>query len=82
MDDRLVAGVADLPRALHDRLRFQRCRECYGRVRAALEVEGTPIGPLDTLIAGHALSVNGTVVTNNVREFSRVPALRVENWIG
>lgn len=55
--------------------------ECYGRVRAALEIEGTPIGPLDTLIAGHALSVNGTVVTNNVREFSRVRGLRVENWI-
>jgi tRNA(fMet)-specific endonuclease VapC len=55
--------------------------ECYGRVRAALEIEGTPIGPLDTLIAGHALSISGTVVTNNVREFSRVRGLRVENWI-
>jgi tRNA(fMet)-specific endonuclease VapC len=54
---------------------------CYGRVRAALEAEGTPIGPLDTLIAGHVLSINGTIVTNNVREFSRVPDLRVENWI-
>jgi tRNA(fMet)-specific endonuclease VapC len=55
--------------------------ECYGRVRAALEIEETPIGPLDTLIAGHALSISGTVVTNNVREFSRVRGLRVENWI-
>lgn len=55
--------------------------ECYGRVRAALEVEGTPIGPLDTLIAGHALSIDATLVTNNVREFSRVRSLRVENWI-
>lgn len=55
--------------------------ECYGHVRAALEREGTPIGPLDTLIAGHALSVNATVVTNNTREFARVGRLRVENWL-
>lgn len=55
--------------------------EGYGRVHAALEVKGAPIGLLDTLIAGHALSINGAVVTNNVREFSRVQGLRVENWI-
>lgn len=55
--------------------------ECYGRVRAALEVNGTPVGPLDTLIASHALSINATIVTNNTREFSRVQALRVENWM-
>jgi tRNA(fMet)-specific endonuclease VapC len=55
--------------------------ECYGRVRAALEGEGTPIGPLDTLIASHALSINAAIVTNNVREFSRVRGLRVLNWI-
>lgn len=54
---------------------------CYGHVRAALERGGTPIGPLDTLIASHALSINATVVTNNVREFSRVTKLRVENWM-
>lgn len=55
--------------------------ECYGPIRAALEVSGTSIGPLDTLIASHALSINATVVTNNVREFSRVKGLRVENWM-
>lgn len=55
--------------------------EWCGRVRAALEVEGTLIGPLDTLIAGHALSINGSIVTHNVREFSRVQGLKVENWI-
>lgn len=54
---------------------------CYGNVRAALEASGTPIAPLDTLIASHALSVNATIVTNNVREFSRVSKLRVENWL-
>jgi tRNA(fMet)-specific endonuclease VapC len=55
--------------------------EAYGRVRAALEQKGTPIGPLDTLIAGHALAADLTLVTNNVREFIRVDGLRVENWV-
>ena len=52
----------------------------YGHVRAHLEKQGTPIGPLDTLIAAHALSLDLTLVTNNVREFERVPGLEVENW--
>ncbi len=52
----------------------------YGPVRALLEAKGTPIGPLDTLIASHATSLDATLVTNNVREFSRVPGLTVENW--
>jgi tRNA(fMet)-specific endonuclease VapC len=49
-------------------------------VRAALEKKGKPIGPLDTLIAAHAISLGATLVTNNVREFSRVPGLHVKNW--
>ena len=53
----------------------------YGTVRAGLEAQGKPIGPLDTLIAAHALSLGLTLVTNNVREFSRVRRLRVENWV-
>ncbi len=52
----------------------------YGRVRAALERAGTPIGPLDTLIAAHAVSLGVTLVTNNVREFSRVAGLEIEDW--
>jgi tRNA(fMet)-specific endonuclease VapC len=52
----------------------------YGRVRAALEKQGTPIGPLDTMIAAHALSLGLTVVTDNEREFRRVSGLRVQNW--
>ena len=52
----------------------------YGDIRAALERAGTPIGPLDTLIAAHALALGAAVVTNNEREFRRVPGLRVENW--
>jgi tRNA(fMet)-specific endonuclease VapC len=55
--------------------------EAYGRVRAALESAGTPIGPLDTLIAGHAASLDAILVTDNVAEFSRVPGLRIENWL-
>jgi tRNA(fMet)-specific endonuclease VapC len=54
--------------------------EVYGRVRAILERGGTPIGPLDTLIASHALSLGVTVVTNNLREFRRVAGLQVESW--
>ena len=52
----------------------------YGRIRAWLEGQGTPIGSLDTLIAAHALSLQVTLVTNNVQEFSRVPSLKLENW--
>ena len=52
----------------------------YGPVRALLESHGTPIGPLDTLIASHALTLGSTLVTNNVKEFSRVPGLNLENW--
>ena len=55
--------------------------EAYGRIRAALESSGTPIGPLETLIAGHAVSLNTTLVTDNVAEFSRVPGLQIENWL-
>lgn len=52
----------------------------YGRLRAELEQKGSPIGAYDLLIAAHALSLGLTLVTNNLREFSRLPGLRVENW--
>ncbi len=54
--------------------------DCYGKIRADLEKKGTPIGPLDMMIAGHAQSLGYTVVTNNVKEFSRVSNLKIENW--
>ncbi len=54
--------------------------ESYGKVRADLEKMGTPIGPLDMMIAGHAQSLGYTVVTNNTREFERVKGLNLENW--
>jgi tRNA(fMet)-specific endonuclease VapC len=51
-------------------------------VRAVLEGRGTPIGPLDTLIAGTALCHRATLVTHNVKEFTRVDGLVVEDWFG
>ena len=57
-----------------------RAAEAYGRTRDVLERQGTPIGPIDTFIAAHALSLDVTLVTNNTREFSRVPDLKVVNW--
>jgi tRNA(fMet)-specific endonuclease VapC len=56
--------------------------ERYGSLRAHLEARGSPIGPLDTLIAAHALSLGWRLVTHNVREFRRVPGLRVDDWLG
>jgi len=53
----------------------------YGSIRAQLKKYGTPIGNNDLLIAAHARSINAVLVTNNVREFNRVPNLVVENWI-
>lgn len=52
----------------------------YGKLRAGLEKSGSPIGAYDLLIAAHALALELILVTNNVREFRRVPALRLENW--
>jgi tRNA(fMet)-specific endonuclease VapC len=52
----------------------------YGKIRADLEKKGTPIGSLDMLIASHAKSLNLTLVTNNEKEFERIPDLKIENW--
>jgi len=53
----------------------------YGNLRAILETKGTPIGSLDTLIAAHALSLQVILITNNLKEFSRVPNLQLDNWV-
>jgi tRNA(fMet)-specific endonuclease VapC len=58
-----------------------RAASAYGRVRASLEERGCPAGPLDTLIAAHALSLGAALVTDNVREFRRIDSLAVENWL-
>ena len=54
--------------------------ESYGKIRADLEKEGKPIGPLDMMIAGHAKALGYVVVTNNTKEFERVEGLKLENW--
>ena len=53
----------------------------YGDIRVQLEKRGEPIGPLDLLIAAHALSRNLVLISNNEKEFKRVKILKVENWI-
>ncbi len=59
----------------------QKAAQTYGTIRADLERKGQVIGSLDMLIAAQAKSENLTLVTNNVREFLRIPDLKVENWI-
>ncbi len=52
-----------------------------GQLRAELARSGTPVGPYDQMIAGHARSRGLIVVTNNLREFARIPGLRVTDWL-
>jgi len=52
----------------------------YGRIRLALELAGTPVGPMDMLIAAIAIANNVILVTHNTREFSRIPGLQIEDW--
>lgn len=66
---RLEVVAVDLPAATQ-----------FGQVRAELYGAGTPIGPYDTMIAGHARALGLTLVTNSLREFERVQGLRVETW--
>lgn len=53
----------------------------YGEVRGSLARRGKPIGPLDTLIAAHALAIDAILVTHNTREFAQVEGLRLEDWV-
>jgi tRNA(fMet)-specific endonuclease VapC len=53
----------------------------YGKLRAHLERSGTPISANDMLIAAHALATDSVLVTDNINEFSRVPGLKIENWL-
>jgi tRNA(fMet)-specific endonuclease VapC len=69
----LVSVVAILPFAAEE-------AQAAAKVRAQLEAFGTPIGPLDTLIAGTALHHGATLVTHNTREFRRVDGLKIEDW--
>ena len=73
----LAQFVAPLEIMAYDDLAAQ----YYGDLRAYLERQGKPIGSLDMLIAAHALSINTTLVTNNEKEFVRIPDLKIENWV-
>lgn len=59
----------------------QRVMRYYGEIRASLESKGKTIGPLDMLIAAHALGLHLTIISNNIKEFSRIPKLKCENWV-
>ena len=73
----LAQFVAPLEIMAYDDLAAQ----YYGDLRAYLERQGKPIGSLDMLIAAHALSITTTLVTNNEKEFVRIPDLKIENWV-
>ncbi len=78
-----IPRLAALEQLLRPLLRLAFDSECAAqaaRIRAELEVAGTPMGPYDTLIAATALRHQATLVTRNVREFSRVPGLQWVNW--
>ncbi|EAB2796007.1 type II toxin-antitoxin system VapC family toxin [Salmonella enterica] len=55
--------------------------EATTEIKVALRLAGTPIGPNDTMIAGHAIAAGAVLVTNDTREFERVPGLVLEDWI-
>lgn len=73
---RVDAFVSGLPIVDFD----QDAADHHGEIRAHLRRAGTPIGPYDLLIGAHARSLGATLVTNNRREFDRIPDLAVENW--
>jgi len=72
--------VEDLRLAVHALEFTSNDAASYAHVRAKLERAGTPISPLDTLIAAQAVARKIVLVSNNQREFSRVAGLRIENW--
>jgi tRNA(fMet)-specific endonuclease VapC len=75
--DRIVRALAEQIQVLSFDVR---CAYQYGVVAAKLEAEGRRIGKFDMLIAAHAISLDATLVTNNVAHFERIRGLRVENW--
>jgi tRNA(fMet)-specific endonuclease VapC len=74
---RLVSGFLDVTAVMPwDKYAAQ----AHARIRADLAANGTPIGDADEMIAGHAVSLNAVLVTDNVRHFERVESLNIENW--
>lgn len=90
----LKSGLARKPSATQLKARFDRLNMAiatldlpaaaathYAIIRAHLEQKGSPIGSNDLWIASHALAANMRLITNNVREFKRVPGMKIENWM-
>ena len=75
-----VAAIETFVRTVSVAALDEHCTAAYGRIRAKLAARGETIGDIDTMIAAHALTLGLTLVTNNERHFSRVPALRIVNW--
>ena len=73
MVEEFLAGVSVLPLT-------SEVARIYGRIRAELETAGTPIGPLDLMIASQAVALRATLITNNTREFKRIGGLRFRDW--
>ena len=80
---RVEANLATLEQFLvpHPMIEYDSsCANAYGQLRAHLKRSGTPIGPMDMLIAATALTHGLTLVTHNTREFSRIPNLKLQDW--
>lgn len=80
-DRRLERRIEDVRRRIPVMAFEQPADLQYGKLRARLELQGVPIGANDFFIAAHALALGATLVTDNIREFSRVPELPIENWL-
>ena len=76
-----VARLNALGELLEIRSFDQQAAIIYGDIRSSLEKRGEVIGGNDLLIAAHAMSLDWTLVTNNVREFGRIEGLKLENWV-
>jgi len=79
--ERNLAEIEGLMARLHVAPFEEQAAEHFGQLRAELYKSGRPIGPYDMMIAGHARSMGLILVSNNTKEFERVPGLRLENWV-
>lgn len=78
---RLTERIKDILRDFDVQPFIEEADRHYARLRCALERQGIPIGQHDMLIAAHALALDATLVTANIREFARIDDLKLENWL-
>ena len=78
---RLEQAVLRGDRIVVSAVTYAEMRFATTEIKVALRMAGTPIGPNDTAIAGHAIAAGAILVTNNTREFERVPGLVLEDWV-